>query len=191
MGVSSIIEPQEISQTTDSLVENQLDDPAQQAQDDSVHVSSVGGNKTVADSSPNARSHDSILPQNSPVKRIVRSKSVQDRPTNMPSVGEMQNVVDSDPTGHSHNPILSQKSAGKRSARSKSMYGNRVHLRMSPQQETGQDPPRRSNRIKVPTNRFNYGTVFCCVCKKQFRQDIPLNLYTGSIVCSIECFKRD
>lgn len=158
-------------------------DAENQAQDNSVNVSSVGENDNAA-TDPNARAHDSILPQNSAGKRNVRSKSIQDCPINAPSVDEMPNVVDSGSTGR-----LVQKSAGKRNARSKSMYDNRVHLRMSPQQETDQNPPRRSTRIKVPVHRYNYGSVFCCVCKKQFRQDIPMNLYAGDIVCSTKCFK--
>lgn len=48
---------------------------------------------------------------------------------------------------------------------------------------------RRSSRIAIPVKRYNFGVVQCCVCKRKFSQDIPIEHYGGEILCSVECFK--
>lgn len=97
-------------------------------------------------------------------------------------------------TTNASDSVVGANAEGKRAAkrpRSKSMYVSRdVRLRLSPPRIQQLDHPRRSNRISVPVHRYNYGMVYCSVCKKKFRQDLPMQCYAGDIVCSVECFKK-
>lgn len=88
-------------------------------------------------------------------------------------------------------PKLRQRAAKR--LRSKSSYGTRdVRLRLSPPRMEQLDHPRRGrlDRISIPVHRYNYGMVYCSVCKKQFRQDLPIECYAGNIICSFECFHK-
>ncbi|XP_031639175.1 uncharacterized protein LOC116351234 [Contarinia nasturtii] len=69
---------------------------------------------------------------------------------------------------------------------------NRVHLAMSPPIDTP-DTKRRSKRIAVPVERYNYGKIVCSVCGKSFSGGhIPIQFYDGyEFACSFECAKED
>lgn len=69
------------------------------------------------------------------------------------------------------------------------MYDRNVRI-SRPQREDTYDEPRRSKRIQIPTKPYNCGIVACCVCNKRFRDDIPIDLYGGAIVCSVECMNK-
>lgn len=84
------------------------------------------------------------------------------------------------------------KLAAKRTvARSKTIHVDRgVHLHQIPQVAASHVVIRRSTRIAVPAAPYNYGMVRCTVCKKSYRQDLPIELYGGPIVCSFACMKK-
>lgn len=94
------------------------------------------------------------------------------------------------PPNNRNNAAFLKSQKNKRLARAKSIHIDR-NIRLGQLKGTNcQVESRRSQRISVPVAHFNYGLVRCCVCKKSFRQDIPIELYAGKIVCSFECAKR-
>lgn len=49
---------------------------------------------------------------------------------------------------------------------------------------------RRSKRKTTQVKMYNVAELKCSVCHKNYRENIPLGTYDGSIICSIECFKN-
>lgn len=47
-----------------------------------------------------------------------------------------------------------------------------------------------SKRMPVPVERYNVGEVTCALCGKNVRT-LSLHHYTGAIVCSFDCFKKN
>lgn len=50
--------------------------------------------------------------------------------------------------------------------------------------------PRRSDRIRRTTQRYNIAEVKCFVCKKKYRQDISMNFFDERIACSFKCLRN-
>lgn len=48
----------------------------------------------------------------------------------------------------------------------------------------------RTRRVRVPVHRYNCGLIVCSWCDKSFRDDIPVELYDGAVVCSFDCFRK-
>lgn len=81
--------------------------------------------------------------------------------------------------------------SARRTRRAMSLDTGRVHLyEANPCGNLPAVQTRRSTRKRIPIERFNYGMVKCCVCKKTFHQPMPIAFYVNDLVCSFQCIQK-